>query len=112
MHIEPPDGLSAAGRGDLAAGGASSAPLPDPCHAPAPPPIAGFPALLGFVPGHLAQQGLELGEGIGRERRVPAALDGEPDRPVEGRHFIEPQPLGLPFPEANPAPTPSPFWSS
>ena len=33
---------------------------------------------------------------------MPAALDGEPDRPVEGRHFIEPQPLGLPFPEANP----------
>jgi len=68
---------------------------------PLSPPHPGFPALLGLVSGRLAQQGLELRERVGRERRVPAALDGEPDRPVEGRHLIESQPLRLSFPETN-----------
>ena len=66
-------------------------PRPAPSLTPATPVCPshpGFPALLGFMPGHLAQQGLELGEGIGQDRWVAAALDGEAERPVEGRQFI------------------------
>ena len=61
-------------------------------------PSSSSPGDLGAPP----ELRLQLGDGVRQDRRVPAPLHGEAERPVERRQVARPEPPGLPLAQPHP----------
>jgi hypothetical protein len=53
-------------------------------------------------PRRAAEQCLQLGQGLGQDRRVASPLDREAERSVQGRQLVGPKALGLPLAQSHP----------
>jgi hypothetical protein len=71
-----------------------------------PPPAAAATTIGGIVRplrfGGPLEEGLKGGNGVGKQRCMAAALDGEAKRAVERGQVTSPQPLGLSLPKPHP----------